>query len=236
MRHRNAALVALILILFACAAEEGPPSAQLTFVRFERTFLTMVATAAPVRPAAGNVFVTVHLIEDPARQEPRKWINSVIEDWDGRKYQAKFAGVYGGSSAKRGLFGRRTKTLHPDRIQVVFEVPQTSVVRNVTVPNPISLLATPPRLIERQAPLQIARRVEPHYPEAARRKGIEGLVKLEVLVMPDGTVGGARHIHGPRMLGEAAAAAVRQWRYVPQIVDGKAVPALIEVQLSFRAN
>ena len=62
------------------------------------------------------------------------------------------------------------------------------------------------------------------------------LVKLEVLTMPDGTVAGARHIHGPSILGEAAAAAVRQWKFEPHVVEGKAVPALFQVQVDFRAD
>jgi TonB family protein len=234
MRHTITALVALTLV--ACAAEEVPPRERLTFERIERAFESTVATSTPVRAAEGNVFVIVHLIEDPARKEERKWIHSIMEDWDGRTYQARFAGVRTRESENTGLFGRRIKTVHPDRIQVVFEVPQTSALRSVTVPHPISLFETPTRISEPRSAPRVVRRVEPHYPEAARRRGVDGLVKLEALVMPDGTVAGARHIHGPTVLGEAAAAAVRQWKYEPLVVDGRAVPALIQVHITFRVG
>ena len=61
-------------------------------------------------------------------------------------------------------------------------------------------------------------------------------MKLEVLVTPEGKVGGARLIHGPAILGDAAAEAVRQWRYEPLVVDGRAVSALIQVSITFRQD
>jgi TonB family protein len=156
-----------------------------------------------------------------------------MEDWDGRTYEAKFTNVSKGESDHAGWFGRRVKTVHPNRIQIVFEVPQSAVLRGVTVPHPISLFETPVWISNPESAPRIVRRVEPTYPEAARGLWIDGLVKLEVLVMPDGTVAGARPIHGQSLLGEAAAAAVRQWKYEPPVVDGKAVPALIEVHIDF---
>jgi TonB family protein len=227
-------VVLAVLTLFACTAEDVPPRERVRFERIERSFQTTVATSTPVRPAKDNVFAIVHLTEDPPSQEDRDWLSSVMEDWDGRTYQPKFADISKSESEADGLFGRRVKTVHPNRIQLVFEVPQTSVLRAVTVPHPISLFATPVRIANPESAPRVTRRVEPNYPDAARQFGIDGLVKLEVLVMPDGTVAGAQHIHGPSVLGEAAAAAVRQWKYEPTIIDGKAVPALIEVHINFR--
>lgn len=233
MRPTITALAAFTLM--ACAADKAPPQERLTFERIERAFENTVATS-PVRAAQGNVFVIVHLIEDPAPEEGRDWIRSVMEDWDGRVYRAQFAGASDRRSVRTGLFGRQIETVHPVRIQVVFEVPRTSVLRRVTVPHPISLFETPARIFDPRSAPRIVRRVEPHYPEAARRHGVDGLVKLEVLVLPDGTVAGARPIHGPSVLGKAAAAAVRQWQYEPLVINGRAVPALIEVHINFRAG
>jgi len=233
MRQTNAALAALILI--ACSADVTPAREPLTVERVERTYETSVVTSTPVRPAKGDVFVIVHLIEDPARKEHRDWIRSTVEDWDGRTYHAKYSGVNRSESESAGLFGRRTIE-HPDRIQVVFEVPEGSTLRSVTVPHPISLFQAPVRISDARLTPKIIRRVDPYYPGDARRRGIAGLVKLEVLVMPDGTVAGARLIDGEPLLGEAAAAAVRQWTYEPTVVDGKAVPALINVQVNFQAT
>lgn len=232
MRHFLTAVIALAVL--ACGAGDVPRRQPLTLERVERAFESTVGHRTPVRPAEGNVFVIVQMTEEPARKETRKWLDSRLEDWDGRTYEPRSAGVVKGESQRTGPFGRRIKTVHPDRIQVVFEVPQTSVLRRVTVPHPISLSESPRRIDDPRLAPTIVRRVEPDYPDAARRYRGDGLVKLEVLVMPDGTVGGARLIHGPSILGEAAAAAVRQWTYEPVVVDGKAVPALIEVDINFR--
>ncbi len=59
-------------------------------------------------------------------------------------------------------------------------------------------------------------RVEPSYPERARRGGIEGTVELEVTIGSDGAVTGVEVLRGlPFGLSEAAAEAVRQWKYRP---------------------
>ena len=232
MRTFAAALVALTFI--ACVARQ-PPKEQLTFERIERVYEYLLSK--PVRPAEGNVFVIVHLVEDPAREETRDWIDSVMEDWDGRTYQAKFAGVNGGESESQGLFGRKTRTVHPDRVHVVFEVPQRATLRSVTVPHPFALSPEKPVRVRRGQPApRVVHRVEPYYPEWARRQRIDGLVKLEVFVTPEGTVGGAKNIHGHPVLGDAAAAAVRQWKYEPLAIEGNAVPAIIEEHINFRLN
>lgn len=237
MSVRVALAAFAVLTLVACAADQVQPRERL---KFERTTRSSVydRTSRPARAAEGNVFVIVHLTEDPARKEKRFWLHSVMEDWDGRKYRASFTGVTSGSSSRISLFGLgpRREIPHPDRIQLVFEVPQTAVLRRVTVPEPISLSEAPVKISDVRSAPKAVHRVEPGYPDAALRRGIAGLVKLEVLAMPDGTVAGARHIHGPAILGEAAAEAVRQWRFEPHVVDGKAVPALFQVQVDFRAD
>jgi len=55
----------------------------------------------------------------------------------------------------------------------------------------------------------------PGVPEVARRMNLAGTVKLQVLVRPDGTVKEVRVLGGHPLLADAAAQAVRQWRYRP---------------------
>ncbi|HEX6642816.1 MAG TPA: TonB family protein, partial [Thermoanaerobaculia bacterium] len=185
---------------------------------------------APMHAAPGKVFVTVHLKEDPARKGSRDWLESVMEDWDGQTYPARSAGTIRGRSGTSDFLGRMHDTVLPDEIQVVFEVPQTATLRTVTVPQPISLFDIPSETPDLAA--KLVHRVEPRYPEEARGPQFDGgLVKFEVLVMPDGTVGGVQHVHGEALLGAAAAAAIRQWRYEPARSDGKAVPSVIQVEM-----
>jgi len=59
-------------------------------------------------------------------------------------------------------------------------------------------------------------RVEPDYPEAARRAGAEGTVELEISIDASGRVTGVDVVRGlPLGLSEAAADAVRRWTYRP---------------------
>lgn len=232
MRHLAAALAALTLI--ACTAEQAPPRERVTLEKIIRT--TLVASKPEHHPAKGNIFVIVHLTEDPPSKDDRRWMRSTIEDWDGRTYKASFSDLTKGESEAGGGFGRRIKTFDPSRIRIVFEVPETSALRGVTVPQSISLFEKPVRISDPKAVPKVVQRVNPLYPGEAHRLGIVGLVKLEVLVLQDGTVIGVRHIHGPSLLGDAAADAVRQWKYEPVIVDGKAVPALFEVHITFHGD
>ena len=65
----------------------------------------------------------------------------------------------------------------------------------------------------------------PEFPVAARDRGEEGLVILELTLTPDGAVAEARSLRGAPDLAGAAVAAARQWEYEPTLVDG--APAAI---------
>ncbi len=65
-------------------------------------------------------------------------------------------------------------------------------------------------------------KVNPHYPEAARKAGVSGVVVVETIIGVDGAVLDARILSSPDPgLGDAAVEAVRQWRFEPaRIGDG----------------
>jgi protein TonB len=70
-----------------------------------------------------------------------------------------------------------------------------------------------PGLLE---PPAVLVRVEPAYPDSARRAGIEGTVELEVSVDAAGKVTDVEVVRGlPLGLSEAAADAVRHWTWRP---------------------
>lgn len=78
--------------------------------------------------------------------------------------------------------------------------------------------------------------VPPDYPDVAREAGIEGSVRLQVVVAEDGTVSDARVLAGEPILADAALAAVRQWRYQPTLIDGKPVKVVTKVTVVFRLD
>lgn len=76
-------------------------------------------------------------------------------------------------------------------------------------------------------------RIEPDYPESARRAHIQGSVVLETLIGANGRVQQVSPVSGNPQLADAAIAAVRQWRYKPFTVDGKKVPIRTQVIVTF---
>lgn len=76
-------------------------------------------------------------------------------------------------------------------------------------------------------------RVEPNYPMAARRAGLEGDVRLEATLAADGRVEQVRVLSGQPLLAEAARAAVERWRYEPTYLNGRPVAVLLRVTVQF---
>lgn len=58
-------------------------------------------------------------------------------------------------------------------------------------------------------------RVEPEFPETLRKLGIDGTVRLEILISPEGTVEQVSILGGSPALAESAVKAVKQWVYAP---------------------
>lgn len=79
-------------------------------------------------------------------------------------------------------------------------------------------------------------RLTPRYPRSAARDGVEGEVRLEVTVRPDGTVREVRVLEAePRGYFEAAAvAAARRGRFKPRTVDGEPVESTGQYTMVFR--
>ena len=73
---------------------------------------------------------------------------------------------------------------------------------------------------------KVITRVEPKYPPTLERLYIGGVVKLQVDVVANGTVEGTQLIGGNPILGQAAIAAVKQWKYVPAKAKTRTVERL----------
>jgi protein TonB len=78
--------------------------------------------------------------------------------------------------------------------------------------------------------------VRPDYPPSSRRLGIEGTVRVRVLVGADGR---PREVTvkqgiGDAALDEAALLAVRRWRFEPARRNGEPVAATVVVPIQFR--
>jgi len=80
-------------------------------------------------------------------------------------------------------------------------------------------LAVAPRGLPEDArdahPRAVVHRVQPIYPEIARRLNLDGLVTVRAEVAADGHVKSVTLISGNAILGQAAIRAVREWVFAP---------------------
>jgi len=85
--------------------------------------------------------------------------------------------------------------------------------------------------------LKLIKRVDPVYPEEARKAKVEGVVILGVRTDVYGRVERVLIYRSiTPLLNEAAVDAVKQWVYEPLIVDGKPQPAVFTVTVRFKLN
>jgi periplasmic protein TonB len=78
--------------------------------------------------------------------------------------------------------------------------------------------------------------VKPSYTAEAMRAKIQGVVTLEAVVNPDGSVGNVsviRSLDQTFGLDEEAKRTVRRWRFAPGTRFGQPVPVLVEIEMTF---
>ena len=92
----------------------------------------------------------------------------------------------------------------------------------------------PVNLPESAARDLLAQSVDPQYPVAAKASGQRGSVVLQVLVGRDGAVQEVKFLQGSLMFARAAIDAVRQWRFKPYSMNGRAVSVQSVITLNFR--
>ena len=83
---------------------------------------------------------------------------------------------------------------------------------------------------------KLIRRVEPVYPDLAKRARVQGVVLLQVTVDETGNVTDLKIIRGHPLLNQAAVDAVRQWKYSPTLLNGEPVPVIATVTVNFLLN
>lgn len=83
---------------------------------------------------------------------------------------------------------------------------------------------------------RIVTKVDPVYPEEARRAGTSGRVVLDATIGPDGSVKALRAVSGPAPLVQSATQAVQSWKFEPYLFDGKAVEVETAIAVEFQLN
>lgn len=80
----------------------------------------------------------------------------------------------------------------------------------------------------------ITLKVDPVYPEDARRAGLQGVVVLDAVIGADGTVTRLTPVNGPDLLVQAATAAVESWKFEPYLFDGNPRDVETTIAVEFR--
>ena len=221
------------VVLVPGASPQKNPTAEDLAERFRSTFGLAKVEASPsanlflqpggeetVNTTAGKLDVRVRLIQYTI---PAAAFEVAILDGEKKLGEAKLMVERG----NQGIMGGRNGEAAPYYFvvlepQVALPPPAPGIHRSDEAG------VTPPKLIER---------VNPVYPEEARKAGVTGVVIVSALVGEDGTVQNVE-VMRPLEKGctEAAVAAVRQWRYEPARSEstGKPVRVYFTVTIEFR--
>lgn len=79
---------------------------------------------------------------------------------------------------------------------------------------------------------------KPNYPRAARQRGLEGVVRLDLDIDSEGCVTAIALAasSGAESLDRAAIQAVKDWRFRPAMQDGRPIAARVQVPIRFELN
>jgi TonB family protein len=132
-------------------------------------------------------------------------------------------------------------SVEPDRSKVVVNLPEEAVGasssvaiisrRSIALPAGSGASAvTSGKNVVVGKPLM---RTVPDYPYEAQQQKVEGTVKLHAVVGTDGTVRSVDPVSGPEALVEEATNAIREWRFAPTKLDGRAIDVQDDVTLFF---
>jgi protein TonB len=84
---------------------------------------------------------------------------------------------------------------------------------------------------------QLIKKVEPPYPEIARRTKIQGVVILEAVITKEGNVEEVKVLRSLHpMMDQAAINAVKQWKYKPAMLNGRPVKVYFTVTVNFKLS
>jgi TonB family protein len=83
-------------------------------------------------------------------------------------------------------------------------------------------------------PAKLISSVPPVYPALAKTERVSGDVTVDALIDANGRVTTMKILSGPTLLHQAAMDALKQWKYRPAMLDGKAVSMHLSVTIQFR--
>jgi protein TonB len=120
--------------------------------------------------------------------------------------------------------------------------PPEVVAVNATQMMPISVPQSSPAIEQSSEPVAVSEEaarallihtVNPSYPPEALAQKLHGTVVLQVVVARDGSVQDVKMVRGYFILAQAAIAAVKQWRFEPYTLNGRAAATQTAITINF---
>ena len=91
----------------------------------------------------------------------------------------------------------------------------------------------PVALSEQAARAMLVHTVDPVYPQEGLAQKLHGPVVLQALIARDGSVEDLKNVRGYFILGRAAIAAVKEWRFQPYTINGHPAATQTEITINF---
>jgi TonB family protein len=112
---------------------------------------------------------------------------------------------------------------------------ESRVIAGIISSRPPIGAARPQRIVvsQRVSESMLIKKIDPEYPDSARREHVEGTVTLGAVIDKNGDVGQLSVVSGPTLLIPAALEAVRQWKYKPYLLNGEPLAMQTHVAVSF---
>ena len=214
-RLRTIALLGLAITVTGCAA---PPAAD---VDAAKASVNSAATGGADRYAPDSLKAAQEAqtaLDAELAAQDSKWVKS----YDKAKELAAATKVAGDKAAADAVAGKEKADA------VAAKEKATAAARakaKLTPPVRVGGQIRPPTKI---------RDVPPVYPAIAKAARVAGVVTIEATIDPEGKVMDAKVVRSVPMLDQAALDAVRQWEYIPTLLNGVPVPVVVTVNINFK--
>jgi TonB family protein len=203
------------------------PAASSTSAPVSAAPTTAALTTTPTQPAVtpGTKLDPAKALADKGTDKPKPQASPVDDVTVTKRVTSPLVVVPTSVAAKPADDAPPSIALAATGAGPTLDIPATTSAPRLSAPAPANAVVVPSRLVQR---------VNPSYPVAARQYRVEGAVTLSATIGPDGKVHDAKVISGPPMLRDAAVGAVKQWKYAPSTVNGRAVESSVQIVLQFK--
>jgi TonB family protein len=214
-RLRTIALLGLAITVTGCAA---PPAAD---VDAAKAAVNSAATGGADKYASESLKAAQDAqtaLDAELQAQDAKWVKS----YDKAKELAAATKMAGDKAAAEAVAGK-------EKADAVAAKEKAAAAARAK-----AKLTPPVRVGGQIRPPTKIRDVPPVYPAIAKSARVAGTVTIEATIDLEGKVMDAKVVRSVPMLDQAALDAVRQWEYIPTLLNGVPVPVVVTVNINFK--